>query len=104
MPDPIAFPLPAERQEAAAAVRPAKTEVPAEPPARQARAKAEPSVAISRQPPTRLMIEEGSAGVFVYTVLDSQSGLVLARIPRDEVARLSEKQDYSAGAVVDAQA
>lgn len=54
---------------------------------------------------TRLMIEEiGNTGVYVYKVLDTLTGKLIAQIPREEVVRLSQTEDYASGAVVDTQA
>jgi uncharacterized FlaG/YvyC family protein len=50
----------------------------------------------------RLVIREGiEQGVFVYTVLDRVSGKVMVQLPREEVAQLASRPDYTAGQVVD---
>lgn len=49
----------------------------------------------------RLVIEQGShMGVFIYKVLDRETGEVVQQLPREEVARMGNRQDYSAGTVI----
>jgi flagellar protein FlaG len=49
----------------------------------------------------RLVIKEGAQpGVFIYTILDRESGQVLVQIPREDVARIATRPDYSAGRVI----
>jgi flagellar protein FlaG len=51
---------------------------------------------------SRLVIREGvEHGIVVYTVLDRISGKVMAQLPREDVAQLASRPDYSAGQVVD---
>ncbi len=53
----------------------------------------------------RLIIEEtDEQGQYVYTIVDRRTGRVVSRLPRDEVLRLREKSDYSAGDVFDVKA
>ena len=48
----------------------------------------------------RLIIEEaGEPGRYVYTIVDRRSGRVVSQHPRDDVLRLREQSDYSAGAL-----
>ena len=50
----------------------------------------------------RLVIREGAeAGLFVYTIIDRASGLVMAQIPREEVVKLSASPNYQAGQILD---
>src|ERR1700761_5660378 len=50
----------------------------------------------------RLVIREGSdPGLFVYTIIDRASGLVMAQIPREEVVKLAASPDYQAGQILD---
>ena len=50
----------------------------------------------------RLVIREGvEQGLFIYTVLDRASGRVMVQLPREEVAQLANRPDYTAGQVVD---
>jgi len=50
----------------------------------------------------RLVIKEGAqAGVFVYNILDRETGQVLLQIPREDVADIAARPDYSAGQVLD---
>jgi flagellar protein FlaG len=53
----------------------------------------------------RLVIQAGAqTGVFIYTILDRATGQVMVQIPREEVLRLANRPDYSAGAVIDTKA
>lgn len=50
----------------------------------------------------RLIIEQGARkGVFIYKVLDRETGEVVRQLPREEVIRLKEEKGYAAGAVID---
>ncbi len=50
----------------------------------------------------RLVIREGvEQGVFIYTVLDRASGKVMVQLPREDVAQIANRPDYSAGQVID---
>jgi flagellar protein FlaG len=80
----------------------AETKAPVRPEA-EAKAKAQTPAPQERPPSTRLMIED-VGGRFVYTVLDRVTGQVLAQIPRDELQKLGDLDDYAAGAVIDTQA
>ena len=52
----------------------------------------------------RLVIEQGAAkGAFIYKILDRETGEVVRQLPREEVARLGDRSDYAAGAVIDTQ-
>lgn len=72
-----------------------------------ARRPAEPAKAEEVQPPAdpgqRLVIEETGDGL-VYTVIDRASGAVVARISREEVARMAGRPGYAAGALIRAKA
>ena len=50
----------------------------------------------------KLVIEQGaSKGVFIYKVLDRETGEVVRQLPREEVVRLKDQNGYAAGAVID---
>ena len=50
----------------------------------------------------RLIIEQGARkGVFIYKVLDRETGEVVRQLPREEVVRLKDQKGYAAGAVID---
>ena len=51
----------------------------------------------------RLVIEEDQAtGSYIYKTLDRRTGEVIQQFPRDEVLKLKETKDYSAGTIVKA--
>jgi len=53
----------------------------------------------------RLIIEEtGEAGEYVYTIVDRRTGRIVSRLSREELLRLREKSNYTAGAVFDGKA
>jgi Ethanolamine utilization protein EutJ (predicted chaperonin) len=53
----------------------------------------------------RLTIQQDpGTGEWVYIVTDRDTGQVIARLTRDDVARLGLKSDYAAGALVKAKA
>jgi hypothetical protein len=53
----------------------------------------------------RLVIQQDSeTGEWIYTVTDRDSGEIVARISREEVAGLGLKPDYAAGALIKAKA
>lgn len=53
----------------------------------------------------RLVIEEGpAAGSFVYKTLDSATGEVIRQFPREEVLRMTQSGDYSAGGLIETSA
>ena len=53
----------------------------------------------------RLVIEEDAAsGSYIYKTLDRRTGEVIQQFPRDEVLKLKETKDYSAGSIVNARA
>ena len=55
--------------------------------------------------PTRLMIEEiGNTGRFIYKVLNPLTGEVIMQLPREQVVKLSEADDYMSGTMLDTQA
>jgi flagellar protein FlaG len=59
------------------------------------------SVASSAEPDLRLIIEEGSqSGSFVYKTVNRRTGEVVLQLPREEVLRLRDVQDYVAGDVI----
>ena len=64
-------------------------QVPVEPP---------PSV----DPDLRLVIEERGE-TFVYKTVDRRTGEVVQQLPREDVVRLKDEEDYAAGDVVSAQ-
>jgi flagellar protein FlaG len=49
----------------------------------------------------RLVIEEDEkAGCFVYKTVDRRTGKVIQQLPREELVKLREADDYAAGAVI----
>lgn len=49
----------------------------------------------------KLVIEQGARkGVFIYKVLDRETGEVVRQLPREEVARLGNQNGYAAGTVI----
>ena len=51
----------------------------------------------------RLVIEE-QAGTYVYKTVDRRTGDVVAQYPREDILKLREEVDYTAGAVINAKA
>jgi flagellar protein FlaG len=47
----------------------------------------------------RLVIEEDSAGSFVYKTLDRRTGEVVNQFPREQMLRLKEAEGYQPGKV-----
>jgi len=59
-----------------------------------------PADAVAAQADLRLIIEEaGEPGRYVYTVVNRITGEIVSQLPREEVLRLREQSDYTAGAV-----
>ncbi len=53
----------------------------------------------------RLIIEEGPVhGTFVYKTLDSATGEVIRQFPREQVLKMAESGDYSAGGLINTSA
>jgi flagellar protein FlaG len=53
----------------------------------------------------RLIIDEvGSPGNYLYTVVDQRTGKIVSQLPQNELVRMKEQPDYTAGAVFDGQA
>jgi hypothetical protein len=74
-------------------------------PGRRSGPASEPDCAPLYDPEQRLVIQEdGDTGAFIYTVIDRASGQVVAQASREEVARMSERADYSAGSLIKAKA
>ena len=49
----------------------------------------------------RLVIEQGARiGVYIYKMLDRETGEVIRQLPREEVVRLGNQNGYAAGAVI----
>jgi len=49
----------------------------------------------------RLVIEENAAtGVFIYKTIDRRTGEVVSQLPREEVVRLHQSEDYFSGDVI----
>ena len=48
--------------------------------------------------------QDPSTGEWIYTVTDRDSGAVIARLSRADVARLGLKTDYAAGSLIQAKA
>jgi flagellar protein FlaG len=63
------------------------------------------SAVSSPEPDLRLVIEESpQSGSFVYKTVDRRTGEVVLQLPREEVLRLRDVQDYVAGDVITTQA
>ena len=70
---------------------------------RHERAAASPEAAVGSG--QRLLIQEDpKTGDCVYTVTDRDSGQVIARVTREEVAHMGDKAGYTAGALIKAKA
>jgi hypothetical protein len=53
------------------------------------------------KPTTRLLIDQDKlTGVYVYRIVDSGSGRLLAEIPNDQIANLKDADDYVSGSVI----
>jgi hypothetical protein len=52
----------------------------------------------------RLIIDETEAGECVYTIVDRRTGRIVSRLSREELLRLREKSNYTAGAVFNGKA
>lgn len=51
----------------------------------------------------RLVIEEDRAsGLFIYKTIDRRTGDVVQQLPREEVVRMHQAEDYTAGAIIKA--
>ena len=51
----------------------------------------------------RLLIEDDqAAGSYVYKTVDRRTGKVVQQLPREQILRLGEAADYTAGAVIKA--
>src|SRR5262245_8185115 len=88
----VTLPSPAADAAPSAGVSPAQVEIKQAPTAE--------SVDPAGASDLRLIIEPADeAGHYVYTVMDRRTGKVISRLPRDEVLRLRDQSDYSAGAV-----
>jgi len=49
----------------------------------------------------RLVIEEDRAsGLFIYKTIDRRTGDVVQQLPREEVVRMHQAEDYAAGAII----
>jgi flagellar protein FlaG len=60
-----------------------------------------PDVAAQAKPTTRLLIDQDKVtGVFVYRIVDSQTGNLLAEIPNEQIANLKNADDYVSGSVI----
>jgi flagellar protein FlaG len=60
-----------------------------------------PSQPESKPSDLRLVIEKDEAGIlFVYRLIDPVTGNVVVEIPRNELKKLGEQADYTAGSVV----
>lgn len=58
-------------------------------------------VAAPSKPATRLLIDQDKVtGVFVYRIVDSNTGNLLAEIPNDQIANLKDADDYVSGSVI----
>lgn len=76
------------------------TNAPPAPPAQSA----SPSRETAAEPTLRLVIEEPSAGQFVYKTMDRLTGEVVRQFPREEVVRIMSAETYAPGAVADVEA
>ena len=53
----------------------------------------------------RLIIDEvGSTGDYLYTVKDQRTGKILSQLQREQLIRLREQPDYTAGALFNGKA
>ena len=53
----------------------------------------------------RLIIDEvGSPGNYLYTVMDQRTGKILSQFPREQLIRLKEEENYTAGSVFNGKA
>jgi len=78
---------------------PATPPRPADPPAAQP-SRARPAPIGPQESDVRLVIEkQGDTGRYVYTVLDKDSGRVIARIPSGDVLKLMSEDSYAAGSL-----
>lgn len=67
------------------------------------KAKPSQSESLQQSADLRLIIEEDEAsGTFIYKTLDRRTGEVIRQLPREEVVRLKETDDYEPGDVIDA--
>jgi flagellar protein FlaG len=65
----------------------------------------ESSVTENDQPDVRLIIEQDEAsGGYVYKTMDRRTGEVIQQFPREEILRLQQDNNYTAGVVVNARA
>ncbi len=56
---------------------------------------------VPAQPATRLLIDQDKlTGVYVYRIVDSGSGRLLAEIPSDQIDNLKDADDYVSGSVI----
>ena len=54
-------------------------------------------------PDLRLVIEEDRAsGLFIYKTIDRRTGDVVQQLPREDVVRMHQAEDYAAGAIIKA--
>ena len=61
--------------------------------------------AAAPDPGHRLVIQEDKAtGEYLYMVIDRATGAVVAQTPREEVTRMSQRADYTAGSLIKAKA
>ena len=62
---------------------------------------AEDQTTVANPADLRLVIEEDkAAGTFVYKTVDWRTGEVVQQLPRAEVLRMREAQNYSAGQLI----
>jgi flagellar protein FlaG len=76
-------------------------------PTQQSRPKAEsaPAKPESKSTDLRLVIEKDEAGIlFVYRLIDPVTGNVVVEIPRNDLKKLGEGPNYTAGSVVSTRA
>jgi len=53
----------------------------------------------------RLIIDEvGSPGNYLYTIVDQRTGKIVSQLPQNELVRMKEQPDYTAGSVFSGQA
>ncbi len=79
---------------------------PSPPPARPVKGTKAASAPATPDPADmRLVIEEDKAsGSYVYKTVDRRTGHVVLQLPREQLLRLREKGDYTAGDVIRAKA
>ena len=77
---------------------------PAKAPPVKAESDVQPAAAVPSHGDLRLVIDKDESGLlFVYKLVDPNTGNVVVEIPRHELRKLGEAPDYRAGSVVSAE-